>query len=143
MYISNSSNLTENNANTTTILEHEKIYPYQLLIISTSNRIITTINILFYVLLAIVYIRRKTITFIMYIHIQLCIIHFLEDITFYFPLIKTLELEQSLFCKLQAILQFISTYGTFCMFITILIITYYSYYHHETLQLKGFRIQLI
>jgi hypothetical protein len=79
----------------------------------------------------------------MYIHIQLCIIRFLEDITFYFPLIKTLELEQSLFCKLQAILQFISTYGTFCMFITILIITYYSYYHHETLQLKGFRIQLI
>ena len=29
------------------------------------------------------------------------------------------------------------------MFITILIITYDSYYHHETLQHKGFRIQLI
>ena len=115
----------------------------QLDIIFWVTRFISAVNIIPYIFLVIAYVKRKTFNFTMCINIQLCITQLCGNISFFFPLINTPELETSILCKLQALFSYISTYGVYFMLTVILIITVMNYYCRMLMERKGVLIETI
>ena len=148
MFSNNSdSNSITNTTTTTTTTDVVPTYaildPFQLDIIFWVTRIISGVNIIPYIFLIITYSKRKTFNFTMCINIQLCITQLSGNISFFFPLINTPELEASIICKLQALFCYIASYGVYFILTVILTITFLNYYCRQLMERRGVLIETI
>ena len=76
----------------------------QLYILLIVTRAISAIGIIPFLIIGIVYYKRRTsITITMIINIQLCFSQFIGNAGNFYPLINTKELEQSALCTIQGI----------------------------------------
>ena len=135
--------LTNNNNNGPSVPVYKILTDYQLDVIFWVTRVISAVNIIPYVFLVITYSKRKTFNFTMCINIQLCITQLCGNISFFFPLINTPELEESVLCKLQAMFCYIASYGVYFILTVILIITFMNYYYAKLMERRGVLIECI
>ena len=145
MYIKNNLyiNIIMLHSNELTVPDYKVLTDEQLNVIFWVTRVISAVNIIPYVFLIITYTKRKTFNFTMCINIQLCITQLCGNISFFFPLINTPELEASVLCKLQAMFCYIASYGIYFILTVILIITFLNYYYAELMARRGVLIECV
>lgn len=106
----------------------------QLYILLIVTRAISAIGIIPFLIIGIVYYKRRTsITITMIINIQLCFSQFIGNAGNFYPLINTKELEQSALCTIQGIQFYFASYSRDILIFIIILFSYLNFTYPDKL----------